>query len=83
MFSTIKRGKELWRINFTFKKGLYMKERMEVEERVGVVGLEPCTEREFVALPSPPKKLNRNILACLIANPSHLPHARAIGAPGS
>lgn len=83
MFSTIKRGKELWRINFTFKKGLYMKERMEVEERVGVVGLEPCTEREFVALPSPPKKLNRNVLACLIANPSHLPHARAIGAPGS
>lgn len=60
-----------------------MKERMEVEERVGVVGLEPCTEREFVALPSPPKKLNRNVLACLIANPSHLPHARAIGAPGS
>lgn len=83
MFSTIKRGKELWRINFTFKKGLYMKERMEVEERVGVVGLEPCTEREFVALPTPPKKLNRNVLACLIANPSHLPHARAIGAPGS
>lgn len=83
MFSTIKRGKELWRINFTFKKGLYMKERMEVEERVGVVGLEPCTEREFVALPSPLKKLNRNVLACLIANSSHLPHARAIGAPGS
>lgn len=83
MFSTIKRGKELWRINFTFKKGLYMKERMEVEERVGVVGLEPCTEHEFVALPSPPKRLNRNVLACLIANPSHLPHARAIGAPGS
>lgn len=32
-----------------------MKERMKVGERVSIVGLEPCTERELVTLSSPPK----------------------------